>query len=319
MKAILCLKYASAKALQVQEIPKPEPGAGSVLVKVRATAINDFDWSLIRGKPLLYRLLFGLRKPKTPIPGIEFSGTVEAIGTGVSSFSVGDAVYGDISGFGWGTFAEYCCVPEESILPMPDNMSFEEAAAIPHASMLALQGLLDVGGIKKGMKILINGAGGGVGAYGVQIAKIYEAEVTGVDAQSKLEGMRAIGYDQVLDYKKVDFTKNGQQYDLILDAKTNRAPKAYARALNPGGKYVTVGGSLSRLIQVVLANKLGRKEMYLLALKPNKGLEQISAWFAAGKIKPVIDGPYKLEEIPPMLQYFGEGKHQGKVIVSLPE
>ncbi|WP_297797991.1 NAD(P)-dependent alcohol dehydrogenase [uncultured Eudoraea sp.] len=319
MKALVFTKYGSPEILQLREIDKPTPKENEVLVKIHATAVNDYDWSMIRGKPYLYRLLFGLLKPKHQIPGMELSGIIEALGTNVESFKVGDAVYGDISTYGFGGFAEYVCINEKALVIKPDKMSFEEATAIPHASALALQGLVDTGDIKKGQKVLINGAGGGMGTFGLQIAKLYDAEVTGVDTGDKLKMMTEIGFDHIIDYKKEDFTKNGQIYDLILDAKTTRSTFDYLRALSSKGKYVTVGGYLNRLFPMFLLKPwisiFSKKRIHIVALKPNKDLNYISELFEAGKIRPVIDGPFNLTEVPEALQYFGEGRHQGKVVI----
>jgi NADPH:quinone reductase-like Zn-dependent oxidoreductase len=319
MKALVFTKYGSPEVLQLREIAKPIPMENEVLVKIHATAVNDYDWSMIRGKPYLYRLLFGLLKPKHQIPGMELSGTVEALGTNAELFKVGDAVYGDISAYGFGSFAEYISINEKALTLKTNKMSFEEAAAIPHAATLALQGLVDFGHIQKGQKILINGAGGGMGTFGLQIAKLYDAEVTGVDTGDKLKMMKEIGFDHIVDYKQEDFTKNGQTYDLILDAKTTRSTFDYMRALSSKGKYVTVGGYLNRLFPMLLLKPLisvfSNKRIHILALKPNKDLDYISELFVAGKIRPVIDGPFNLSEVPEALQYFGEGRHQGKVII----
>jgi len=321
MKAIINLKYGPPNALQLREVEKPVPKTNELLIKIHATAINDFDWGQVRGKPLIYRLIFGLLKPKHPIPGIELSGTVEEVGKDVTTFKVGDEVYGDISALGWGSFAEYSCVHEKTMVHKSPKMTFEEAASLPHASMLALQGLIDVGKIQwatvERQKILINGAGGGVGTVGLQLAKLYDAEVTGVDTGKKLQMMQSIGFDHIIDYKKEDFTASGQQYDLILDAKTNRPPSAYAKVLAPHGRYVTVGGDLHRLVQILISGKFGKKNMHVVALEQNKDLAYINELYETGKIKPVIDGPYKLEEAPKVLQYFGEGRHQGKVVISM--
>jgi NADPH:quinone reductase-like Zn-dependent oxidoreductase len=317
MKAVICRQYGPPDRLKIEDIPVPSPGSDELLIKVHATTINDFDWSLVTGKPAAYRLFFGLTKPKHPVPGIELSGTVESIGNQVTDFQPGDAVYGDISGQGWGSYAEYCCVHQESVIHKPVEMSFIDAAAIPHASMLAWQGLVDAGRINKGQKILINGAGGGMGTFGVQIAKPYQAHITGIDAAGKLERMKSLGFDQVYDYKAFNFTESGEQYDLILDAKTTYRPSHLAKALKPGGKYVTVGGALNRLLQVYIVQKFGKKNMHLVALKPNKDLAQIGKLYQDGKLKPEIDGPYTLQEIPKLLQYFGAGKHTGKVVISM--
>jgi NADPH:quinone reductase-like Zn-dependent oxidoreductase len=321
MKALVLTKYGSPDRLQLQEVPKPAPREEEVLVRIHATAINDYDWSMVRGKPYLYRLMFGLTKPKRTIPGMELSGIIESVGENVKSFKAGDAVYGDISDFGFGSFAQYICIHEDALVSKPDKMTFEEAASIPHASTLAHQGLIDVGNLQQDQQVLINGAGGGVGTIGLQIAKIYGAEVTGVDTGDKLKTMKSIGFDHIIDYKKTDFTKNGKRYDLILDAKTNRFPFAYARSLKANGKYITVGGTLSTLFLLLITKgwiaKFKKKHLHIVALKPNKDLAIINELFEAGKIKPVIDGPFKLSEVPQALQRFGDGKHEGKVIVSI--
>lgn len=319
MKALVITKYGSPDFIELKDIPKPKPKENEVLVKVHATTVNDYDWSLMRGKPFIYRLMFGMRKPRVR-PGMELSGTVEAVGENVSALEVGDAVYGDTSNHGFGAFAEYMAVNEKALVRKPENMSFEEAAAIPHAAMLAYQGL-ELGKIQNGQKILINGAGGGVGTFALQLAQLYDAEVTGVDTGPKLEMMKALGFDHLIDYKKQDFTRNGERYDLILDAKTNRSTFAYLRSLKPHGKYVTVGGHLGRLLQLVLLkpiiSALGNKSVFLLGLRANKDLAYIKELFEAGKIKPVIDGPYPLEKTPELIQYFGEGKHAGKVVITV--
>ena len=242
--------------LQLQEVAKPEPGDDEVLVKVRATAVNDWDWCFVRGKPYIYRLMFGLVRPRVAVLGAEIAGTVEATGEGATKFQPQDRVYGDISEAGFGGFADYACVREDALGLMPSDMTFEQAAALPHAAMLALQGLVDVGQIRHGERVLINGAGGGVGTIGVQIAKQYGAEVTGVDHAPKLETLRSVEFDHVIDYRREDFTRNGQRYDLILDTKTSRSTFRYLRSLTPGGRYVTVGGQLPRLLQTFFMGPL---------------------------------------------------------------
>jgi NADPH:quinone reductase-like Zn-dependent oxidoreductase len=321
MKAIFCSQYGSPAQLEIKEVPTPVPAKHEVLIKIHATAINDYDWGMVRGKPYLYRLLFGLTKPKRPIPGMELSGVIEDIGEGVTQFKKGDAVYGDLSEYGFGSFAEYVAINEKAFVLKPEAMSFEEATAIPHAALLAYQGLVEKGEIQKGQKILINGAGGGVGTFALQLAKLYEAEVTGVDTGEKLQNMKAIGYNDVIDYKKENFTKRKERYDLILDAKTSQPTWAYLKALKPKGKYITVGGTAGKLLLFALTkgliSALSKKKFQLLALQPNKGLNYINKLYAEGKIKPVIDGPYTLKEFPRLLQYFGEGKHTGKVVIKI--
>jgi len=321
MKALVLTKYGSPNAFQINDIAKPTPKENEVLIKIHATTVNDYDWCLMRGKPYIYRLMFGITKPKYPVPGMELAGVIEGVGENANLFSVGDAVYGDISDYGFGTFAEYICVNEKALTLKPSEMSFEEATSIPHAAMLALQGLVDIGNIQKQHKVLINGAGGGVGMLGLNIAKLYDAEVTGVDTGKKLEKMRAIGFDHVIDYKENDFTKNGQKYDLILDTKTSRSTFDYLRALSANGRYVTVGGHLNRLIEVLALKPLmsifSKKSLHIVGLKPNKDLDYINTLYTDKKIQPVIDGPYELSEVPRLIQYFGEGNHTGKVVITL--
>ncbi|MGZ8517419.1 MAG: NAD(P)-dependent alcohol dehydrogenase, partial [Chitinophagaceae bacterium] len=274
MKAIIYTKYGGPEVLQVNEIEKPCPKDDEVLVKVHAVSINDWDWGLLQGD-FINRLLNGFLKPKRKILGSDIAGRIEAVGKNIKQLKPGDEVYGDLSGR-WGGFAEYVCAPENALALKPATMSFEEAAAIPQAAMLAIQGLLDKGQIKAGQKLLINGAGGGVGTFAIQIAKLYNAEVTGVDSQPKLDMLRSMGFDHVIDYTREDFTKNGQRYDLVLDVKTNRSIFDYTRALVRNGVYVTVGGSLGRLLQCLLLGpwiSMTRKKYFrIVALKPNKDL-----------------------------------------------
>ena len=319
MKAIVYTKYGGTEVLQLKEAEKPSPGDDEVLVKVHAVSINDWDFGLLQGD-FINRILNGLGKPKRQILGSDIAGRIVAAGKNISKFKTGDEVYGDLSGQ-WGGFAEYVCAPEKSLAPKPPTMSFEEAAAIPQAAMLAVQGLIDKGKIYAGQKLLINGAGGGVGTFGIQIAKLYGVEVTGVDHTSKLDMMRSIGFDHVIDYLKEDFTKNGQRYDLILDTKTNRSMFDYIRALSSNGVYVTVGGSMSRLLQNLLLRPwifmICKKHMRLVALKTNKDLDYMNELFEAGKVKPVIDGPYKLEEFREAFRVFDKAEHKGKVVITI--
>ena len=220
MKAIVYHKYSPPDVLELNEVEKPTPKDDEVLIKIHAASVNSWDWDLLRGKPFVNRLLFGLLKPKINILGVDIAGQVEAVGRNVKRFEPGDEVFGDISGCGFGAFAEYVCARENVLALKSTSMTFQEAAAVPQAAVLALQGLRDKGQIQKGQKVLINGAGGGAGSFAVQIAKSFGAEVTGVDSTGKLDMMRSIGADQVIDYTQEDFTKNGQVYDLILDVVT---------------------------------------------------------------------------------------------------
>jgi len=319
MKAIVYTKYGTPDVLELKEVDKPIPRENEVLIKVYAVSINDWDLGLLQGD-LINRLINGLHKPKIKILGSDIAGRIEAVGKNVKKFQLGDEVYGDLSG-SWGGFAEYACARENALALKPVSMSFEEAAAIPQAAMLAIQGLRDKGQIQQGQKLLINGAGGGVGTFAVQIAKLYGVEVTGVDSSGKLDMLRSMGFDQVIDYAQEDFTKNGHCYDLILDVKTNRPISDYVRALCSNGIYVTVGGSMVRLLQALFLgpwiSTFNKKKIGFVALKANKDLAYMNELFEAGKLKPVIDGPYRLSEVPKAFKLFCKGVHKGKVVIKV--
>lgn len=305
--------------MELKEVERPSPKENEVLIKVHAVSLNDWDWSLVEGSLFVNRLFYGLFKPRFQIPGSDIAGRVETVGAQVRRFKVGDEVFGDLSGK-WGGLAEYVCAPENMLELKSPAMSFCEAAAIPQAAMLAVQGLIDKGQIQPGQKLLINGAGGGVGTFGIQIAKLYGAEVTVVDSAPKLELLRSMGAIHAIDYKQEDFTKNGKQYDLILDAKTNRPILHYLRALTPNGKYVTVGGSISRLLEALLLGPLisafSRKKVIIVALKANKDLVYMNDQFEAGKIKPIIQGPYPLEQAREAFEIFSRADHLGKIVLT---
>lgn len=319
MKAIVYTQYGGPDVLQLKEIEKPFPKDGEVLIKVAAVSLNDWDWGLLHGDPI-NRIMFGITRPKKKILGSDIAGRIEAIGKNVSKFKTGDEVYGDLSG-SWGGLAEYVCAPENAIAGKPASMSFIDAAAIPQAAMLAVQGLIDKGQIKQGQKILINGAGGGVGTFAIQIAKQYGVEVTGVDSAAKLDMLISLGFDHVIDYAKEDFTRNGKRYDLVLDVKTNRSVFDCARALSPNGIYVTVGGSMGRLLQALVVGPwirlISKKHIRIVALKMNKDLAYMNELFEAGKIKPVIDGPYPLEAAAEAFRHFGKAAHKGKIVFTV--
>jgi NADPH:quinone reductase-like Zn-dependent oxidoreductase len=320
MKAVVYERYGTPDVLELREVEKPTPGDDEVLVEVCAVSINDWDWQLLDGTSFVNRLMFGILGPKRRILGSDVAGRVAAVGRQATRFQVGDEVFGDLSGR-WGGFAEYVCAPESALAPKPPGMTFAEAAAIPQAAMLAVQGLQGGGEIQPGAKILINGGGGGVGTFAVQIAKLYGAELTGVDSSAKLELLRSLGYDEVIDYTREDFTRQGREYDLILDVKTNRSVFDYVRALSPGGAYVTVGGSMTRLLQAAILGPVIRvithKRVRVVALKPNRDLGYVSELFEAGKVKPVVDGVWGLGEVREAMRYFGSGRHEGKVVITL--
>jgi NADPH:quinone reductase-like Zn-dependent oxidoreductase len=322
MKAVLFTKYGSADFLELTDIPKPCPKEHEVLVKVYGASINSWDWELLMGKPFINRLVFGLLRPKKiNILGCDIAGRVEAIGANVKQFNVGDEVFGDLSRAGWGGFAEYVCAPEQALTLKADSMTFEQAAALPQAALLALQGLRDKGQIQSGQKVLINGAGGGVGTFALQLAKFFGAQVTGVDCSSKFDIMRLTGADEVIDYKQEDFTKNGQHYDLILDVAAYHSIADYKRALNAGGKYIMVGGSMALANRLMLYGWLislfYNKEMGILLHKENKGLTFIKELYEAEKIVSVIDRTYALNELTEALKYFEKGQVKGKIVISI--
>lgn len=324
MKAIVLSRYGSPDDLQLRDVPIPTPRDDEVLIKACAASINDWDWCLVRGTPFYIRLLCGLRRPKVSIPGVDIAGRVAAVGKNVKRYQPGDEVYGDLSESGFGAFAEYVCANEDVIAPKPLSMSFVEAAAVPHASMLAMQGICDKGQLRSGDRFLINGAGGGVGTLGVQIARnLGVKDITGVDSADKLEMMRSVGFQSVIDYRDCNFTSTGRRYDVVLDTKTNRSAFAYARALLPGGTYVTVGGDTAKLIQSSLLGPLisifCKRKFCVVALKPNKDLGYINKLSEAGQLKPVIDSQYALKDVPKAIQRFGGGKHLGKVVVVISE
>lgn len=322
MRAFHVERYGDPeRVLHLKTVDKPTPRSSEVLIKVEAASVNDYDWCLCSGKPMEYRLFFGLFKPsaKHRCPGMEVAGTVEAIGDEVKALKIGDCVYGDTSDHGFGSFAEYMTVNEAGLRKMPETLSFTEAVALPHASMLALQALRDEGNIQDGEKILINGGGGGVGTLAMYLAKTHNAEVTGVDAGEKLERMLDMGFDHVIDYQKQDFTKLKEQYDLIVDCRTSRWPIAHLRALKPKGRYVSIGGHSGKLLSMVFSGGiirlLTKKRLRMLSVKTNKNLDIIERLYSDGKLKTEIDGPYPFEKIPHAVKRFGEAKHIGKVAV----
>ncbi len=320
MKAIVYEQYGSPEVLALKEVEKPVPGDEEVLIKVQAASVNSWDWDLLTGKPYPYRLLFGVRKPKHPVIGSDVAGRVEAVGKQVRLLQPGDEVFGDLSGCGFGAFAEYVCVPENLLALKSSRMTFEQAAAIPQAGVLALQGLRQ-GKIQSGQKVLINGAGGGAGTFAVQLAKLYGATVTGVDKAHKLEMVRSLGADHVIDYTQEDFTaQEEQQYDLILDMVAARPLSAYKRALRPGGIFVMVGGSIPLILKVLLlGSRISKtRKMGILAHQPDPiDLDALKELFEAGKVVPVIDKRFPLQETADALRYFGEGNVLGKIVITL--
>jgi NADPH:quinone reductase-like Zn-dependent oxidoreductase len=316
MKAIVYTKYGPPDVLQLKEVEMPTPREDEVLTKVHAASVNYSDWVFVRGEPFMIRLMgSGLLKPKNTILGADIAGRVEAVGRSVTQFQPGDEVYGDLSVCGWGGFAEYVSVPENALALKPANLTFEEAAAVPQAAIVALQGLRDEGKIQPGQKVLINGASGGIGTFAVQIAKSFGAEVTGVCSTRNTGLVRSIGADHVIDYTREDFTQNGQRYNLILDIKAYRSISDYERALSPKGIYVLAGGSVVRILQAAMTRN---ERMVNFQVRPNqKDFVTMTELLEAGKVVPVIDRCYPLSEAAEAVRYYGEGHARGKVTITM--
>jgi len=322
MKAIVFTHYGSPDLLEYKEVEKPAPKDNEVLVKVCAASINSWDWELLQGRPFINRLMFGLLKPKKiNILGCDIAGQIAALGKNVKHLQIGDDVFGDLSACGWGGFADYVCAPEAVLSLKPASITFEEAAAVPQAGLLALQGLHHKGQLQAGQKVLINGAGGGVGSFAVQIAKSFGAEVTAVDSTEKLTLMRLLGAEHVIDFTREDFTRNNQRYDLILDISARHSIADYHRALNPEGSYIMVGGSSKFANQLLLLGPvlslLSNKKMGLLLHKANKGMTTMNALLERKKVVPIIDRRYHLSDTAEAMRYFGKGQVKGKVVITL--
>ena len=320
MKAILFTKYGSPDVLQVTEVEKPTPKDHQVLVRVHAASANPLDWHHMRGTPFLVRLGDGFLKPKDPKLGADVAGVVEAIGSNVTEFKPGDEVFGVCSG----SFAEYAVAAESKLALKPANLSFEAAAAVPVAAFTALQGLRDKGQIRAGEKVLINGASGGVGSFAVQIAKSFGAEVTGVCSTPKLDMVRSIGADHVVDYTREDFTRNGHHYDLVYDAVGNRSVFDYMRALSPQGKCVIAGFTgLPRLFEhMILGRRMSKPEGKQIvgqgmAATPKTDLLIIKELLEAGTVVPVIDKCYPLDKTAEAVRYLERGHARGKVVITM--
>jgi NADPH:quinone reductase-like Zn-dependent oxidoreductase len=322
MKAIIYEKYGPPDVLQLKDIEKPTPKDNEVLVKIQAASVNAADWHLLTADIFLVRLMTGLFKPKYNILGADIAGRVEAVGANVTQFRPGDEVFGDIFGSGAGGLAEYAAISEHALALKPSNLTFEQAAAVPLAAVTALQGLRDLGQIRAGQKVLINGASGGVGTFAVQIAKAFGAEVTAVCSTRNLEMARSLGADHVIDYTKQDFTQTGQQYDLILAANGYHPIRAYQRALTPTGIYIMAGGKPAQMFEALLqgpflSKKGGRQLLTLSAKAKQEDLLAVRDLLERGKVVPVIDKRYPLSEAPEALRYLGAGHARGKVIITV--
>ena len=322
MKAIVYRCYGSSDVLTYEDIEKPMPGDDEVLVKVHAASVNPLDWHYMRGSPYFIRLGSGVGAPKDIRLGVDFAGTVEAVGKDVEQFKLGDEVFGGANG----AFSEYVTVRDSRALAMkPANITFEQAASVPIAAITALQALRDKGKIKTGHRVLINGASGGVGTFAVQIAKSFGAEVTGVCSTRNVEMVRSIGADHVFDYKKENYTESGKQYDLIIDNVGNHSLLANRRVLSPEGVLVIVGGAggnwlgpLIRPIKALLLSPfVGQEFVLILAQLRQEDLAILGDLMQAGTVTPVIDRSYRLSEVPAAIAYSEEGHARGKIVVDL--
>jgi NADPH:quinone reductase-like Zn-dependent oxidoreductase len=323
MKAISYDRYGSPDVLKCEETAEPVPADDEVLIKIRAAAVNPYDWHFMRGEPYAVRIAAGgLRRPKDRRLGADVAGEIEAVGRNITRFKPGDRVFGSCKG----AFAEYACTSESKVVMKPDNVTFEQAASVPIAAFTALQGLRDKGQIQPGQKVLINGAAGGVGTFAVQIAKSFGAEVTGVCSTRNVEMVRSIGADQVVDYTQEDFTKSARRYDVILDCVGNHSFSECRRVLNPSGIYVGAGGTsdnwmigpLTRAIKAfILSWFVSQKQAIVLAKPSKEDLTIMHDLMEAGKVTPVIDRRYSLREVPEAIRYLEQGHARGKVVITL--
>lgn len=323
MKAAVYEKYGSPDNIVIREVEKPRANGNEILVKVYSTTINGADLDMLMGNT--FGRFSGLFKPGHNILGSDVSGVVEAIGKDVRNVCIGDEVFGDMTECGFSTFAEYICVPETALTKKPPNMTFEEAAAIPSAGVIALQAIENKKSIRSGERILINGAGGGMGTFAVQMAKSLGAVVTAVDSNEKLDKLIEIGADEVIDYRKENFTKGTKKYDRIIDCQALNFVFSYNRVLNPGGIYYMIGGAPIKLLSIgivgSLISMLTSKNIRLLLGRANRMKDMITLidFFEAGKIRPIIAKTYELNNIAEAFKCFAESKFVGKVIVNIYE
>jgi NADPH:quinone reductase-like Zn-dependent oxidoreductase len=323
VKAIVQDAYGSADVLQLRDIDKPVAGDGEVLIRIRAAGVDQGVWHLMSGLPYLIRIFgYGLKKPKVPVRGREVAGVVETVGNGVTRFQPGDEVYGTCEG----SFAEYVCAKEERLALKPASLAFEQAAAVPISGVTALQAVRASGQVAPGQKVLVIGAGGGVGSYSVQLAKAFGAEVTGVCSTGKVELVRGLGADDVIDYTQHDFAGAGQRYDVILDTAGNRPLSVLRRALTPKGTLVIVGGEGGGKLTGGFERSLGASVLSMFGSQKLKGLvsgenhldlEYLTSLIEAGGVKPAVDKVYRLAEAPAAITYMHEARARGKVVVSI--
>lgn len=321
MRAIYYKRYGTPDRLLLKTVPKPQPQAGEVLLKVRATSINEWDAAMLHGGSILNRLMFGLFRPQRHVLGDDVAGTVEALGDGVTGVNIGDKVFADLQER-FGGLADYACVPAESLVPMPQGLSFAEAAAIPQAGILAYFGLMNCGQLKKGQRVLINGAGGGVGTIAVQIARHIGAKVTAVDRAGKLDALIDIGAHHVIDYENEPLDTQGGGYDLILEVIGMRAPFALTRLLSPTGRYVMVGGTTAHIAMTLFLGFWGKltgskKRAMLLDDRSPETLPALKALIEDGHVAPVVDRIFPLERTQDAYRCYEADVFVGKIVIDV--
>lgn len=320
MKAIVYNRYGSPERLQLQDRIQPIPKEHEVLLKVRAASINAWDVDMLRGKPAMISM-GGFLPPMYSVLGADVAGVVQSVGANVTRFKVGDEAFGDLCESNFGAYAEYACANENALALKPKSVSFEQAAAAPQAAVMAYKAVCEHADLKQGDKVLINGAGGGVGSYALQLAKSCGAIVTGVDHASKSNLMNQLGADQVMDYRKEDFLKSGHQYDVILDTTARRSVFKIKKVLVPKGKYLVIGGTFLRIGQILLFRDWALKkwdlDMALLMHEPNKNLDKIAILLEKGSLTSSIDKVYHFNQTKEAFHYFETGKYCGKLIIRI--
>ncbi|MBD3167125.1 zinc-binding dehydrogenase [bacterium] len=322
MKAVVRSRYGSPAVLSLRDVPPPEPTEDEVLIRVHATSLNAYDWRMLRADPFFIRFAEGLLRPKMSILGADTAGTVEEVGKNVTRFKPGDEVFGSLSETRCGGLAEFVCTRENYLAGKPETVSFEEAAAVPMAALTALQAFRDEGNVQPGQQVLINGASGGVGTFAVQIAKVLGAEVTAVCSTGKIELMRELGADHVIDYKRESITQGGRAYNMILAVNGYQTLSDYVSILAPGGVYMAVGGTMRQIFAAMLKGpRIAKKNGFKIGSmteKPNsRDLAVMGEWLKTGKVKPVIDKVYALEETAAAFRHLEEGHARGKIVVSM--
>jgi NADPH:quinone reductase-like Zn-dependent oxidoreductase len=324
MKALIINKYGSPNNMRIEDVPKPKINKNDVLVKIKAVSINDLDLGIIEGKSLINRLLAGLFRPKIQILGSDIAGVIQEIGESVTKFKIGDKVYGDLSDNKFGGFAEYVATSEKHLYPIAEGMPFDAAAGIPQAGQLAYQALHDFSEFKDGQKILINGAGGGVGTFIVQMLRKHKVHLTAVDTEEKREMLLKLRYDEFIDYRKTDFTEQSTKYDIVIDCKTTKSPRKHTKILNEHGMYITIGGDIPKVLWIMFMSKFLEKRygrvFRCVVLHTNRNLPEINKMFEEGGLTSIIDPrPFTLETGKEAMEYYATGEHLGKVLIVVDE